>query len=85
MFLEAYVCRSVHREEVCLQGGFASGVGGSASSGGVCLQGVCLLRGVCLGGSVSGVSTSRGSAHPQYCHLVAATAVVGTHPTGMHS
>ena len=23
--------------------------------------------------------------HPQYCHLVAATAAVGTHPTGMHS
>ena len=60
---------------------------------GVCLQRrVCLEEGVFLQGAASWGSASRKggerSAHPspqvQYWHLVAGTAAVGTHPTGMH-
>ena len=70
MFSEVSVSHSVHR-------GSASGRGKVCPRRGLPLWGVCLR-----GREVA----SRGSAQsPKYCHLAMATAVLGTHPTGMHS
>ena len=72
MFSETSVTHSVHR-----QGGLPTSA----------YQGVCLLGGLPTRGSA--YSGSRESAYwgdlPHGDHLVAATPVVGTYHTGMHS
>ena len=67
---------------VCLstRGGLPPLKGGCLWKG-FCPKGVCLWGVLPPGGSaLKGAYTS-----PQYWHLVAATAAVGIHPTGMHS
>ena len=82
----APVCHSVHRGGCFLLGGVLppGGRGGASSGGGAFSRGKggggCFLRGCFLLGG--GASSQGGSGDPS---PKTATAVGGTHPTGMHS